>query len=145
MLQNVVGLFGTCGSSKWRAPIMTQLDLVGIKYFNPVVEDWTPECRANEVHHASTDKVIVTVITGETEGVGSLAELGWMALGAKERGQYLVIFIEDHPDKSNNKVRDLVRKYIIDAEESMPQLYLVNSVEEIVPTVIDILKQKETE
>ena len=40
-----VFLGGTCNESTWRNRFILMLD---IEYFNPVVEDWTPECQANE-------------------------------------------------------------------------------------------------
>lgn len=76
-LKDVVGLFGTCGTSLWRDPVMEELAVAGIEFFNPVVPDWTPECATIEADHLATDKVILFVVTGETEGFGSLAETGW--------------------------------------------------------------------
>ena len=40
-----VGLFGTCGSSTWRAPFIEAFEAEEVEYFNPQVEDWTPELR----------------------------------------------------------------------------------------------------
>ena len=41
-------LGGTCAETKWRDELMPLLDRFSINYFNPVVEDWTPECQAIE-------------------------------------------------------------------------------------------------
>ena len=38
-------LGGTCNGSAWRGQIMPRLEG---SYFNPVVEDWTPECQEKE-------------------------------------------------------------------------------------------------
>ena len=40
-----VFLGGTCAKSKWRDNIIPQLKC---EYFNPVVDDWTPECQKIE-------------------------------------------------------------------------------------------------
>ena len=40
-----VFLGGTCAESKWRDNIIPQLKC---EYFNPVVDDWTPECQKIE-------------------------------------------------------------------------------------------------
>lgn len=121
-LKNVVGLFGTCGDSRWREEIAQPiLEQASVEYFNPVVKDWNEEARLREVDHAANDKVILLVITGETSAIGSLAESGWLALNARVRGQKLVAVLQNWfaPDdanpqdvKQNNKARDLVRKYI---------------------------------
>lgn len=42
-----VGLFGTCGRSKWRNPFMEKYKELGIKFFNPQVDDWKPELAAS--------------------------------------------------------------------------------------------------
>ena len=36
-----VYLGGTCNNSNWRNKLIT---ILKVDYFNPVVEDWTPEC-----------------------------------------------------------------------------------------------------
>ena len=143
---DVVGLFGTCGDSTWREDIaIPSLEKAGIRYFNPVVEDWTPECQAEEARHAATDKVILMVITGETTATGSLAEAGWIALQAHLRDQRLVIVIEDMPQDVGraNKVRALVREHM----KSLPvRLYqngtisVCSSVEDAVERAIELMQ-----
>ena len=44
-MKNKVFLGGTCNNSTWRNEL---IPLLNIDYFNPVVEDWTPECQAEE-------------------------------------------------------------------------------------------------
>ena len=41
-------LGGTCAETTWRDELMPLLEADEIDYFNPVVEDWTPECQAIE-------------------------------------------------------------------------------------------------
>ena len=41
-----VFLGGTCNNSTWRDKLIPSLS---INYFNPVVENWTPECQAEEI------------------------------------------------------------------------------------------------
>ena len=38
---NKVFLGGTCAETTWREEL---IDLIQIDYFNPVVDDWTPDC-----------------------------------------------------------------------------------------------------
>lgn len=62
-----VFLGGTCNGSTWRDELIPKLE---IDYFNPVVEDWTPECQAEEeclIH--------LYVITPQQKGVFSIAEM----------------------------------------------------------------------
>jgi hypothetical protein len=39
---STVFLGGTCNNSKWRDILIPKLK---VSYFNPVVENWTPECQ----------------------------------------------------------------------------------------------------
>lgn len=45
---NRVFLGGTCADTTWRSELIPLLEDKKIEYFNPVVEDWTPECQQIE-------------------------------------------------------------------------------------------------
>jgi hypothetical protein len=44
-------------------------------YFNPVVDDWTPECQVNELRERESADIVLYVITPLMTGVYSIAEL----------------------------------------------------------------------
>lgn len=67
-----VFLGGTCAESTWREELIPVLE---IDYFNPVVEDWTPECQAEELKQREECDFILYVITKEMQGVYSIAEV----------------------------------------------------------------------
>jgi hypothetical protein len=67
-----VFLGGTCNESKWRERL---IPLLKIDYFNPVVEDWTPECQAEEYRQKEVCDIHLYVITPKMTGVFSIAEL----------------------------------------------------------------------
>jgi len=67
-------LGGTCNNSTWRDWVMPELDRLKIPYFNPVVEDWTPECQAEEERQKEECDIHLYVITPEMTGVFSIAE-----------------------------------------------------------------------
>ena len=46
-----------------------------VQYFNPVVEDWTEECRLNEIKERESARILVYVITPYMTGVYSIAEV----------------------------------------------------------------------
>jgi len=70
---NKVFLGGTCAETTWREELMAVLQ---VDYFNPVVEDWTPECQANEeVEKRDKCNIHLYVITKEMMGVFSIAEV----------------------------------------------------------------------
>lgn len=66
-----VFLGGTCNNSNWRDKLIKRLE---IEYFNPVVEDWTPECQAEEIVQREACDYCLYVITPEMVGVYSVAE-----------------------------------------------------------------------
>ena len=67
-----VFLGGTCVESTWREKL---IPLLKINYFNPVVEDWTPECMEEELRQRDTCDYCLYVITPRMLGVYSIAEV----------------------------------------------------------------------
>lgn len=71
-MKSKVFLGGTCNNSTWRDEL---IPVIQIDKFNPVVEDWTPECQV--IEQFEKDKVCdihLYVITSEMSGVFSIAE-----------------------------------------------------------------------
>jgi hypothetical protein len=118
-LLDVVGLFGTCGNSRWREEPQRELAKAGIASFNPVVANWTPECAKTEAEHLRRDRALLFVVTGETEGYGSLAETGWAEVAAQRNGRKAFFVIDDYkngdapvdPKHPANRARALVRAH----------------------------------
>ena len=67
-----VFLGGTCNGSTWRDEL---IPLLKCSYFNPVVEDWTPECIEEEYRQKKSAGIELYVITPEATGCFSIAEL----------------------------------------------------------------------
>ena len=53
-----IGLFGTCGGSKWRDKFIAKYNERGIEFFNPQKDDWKPEDAEIEADHLANDGVI---------------------------------------------------------------------------------------
>ncbi|MGB5217100.1 MAG: nucleoside 2-deoxyribosyltransferase domain-containing protein [Smithella sp.] len=66
-----VFLGGTCNDSSWRQQIIPMLD---IDFFNQVVDDWTPQCMAEELRQREQCDFVLYVITPRMTGVYSIAE-----------------------------------------------------------------------
>lgn len=66
-----VFLGGTCNDSQWRNQLIPHLKC---DYFNPVVDDWTPECQAEELLQRKNCDYVLYVITPAMVGVYSIAE-----------------------------------------------------------------------
>ncbi len=67
-----VFLGGTCNESTWRGELIAMLS---IDYFNPVVDDWTPECQAEEIRQRESCDLCLYTITPRMTGVYSIAEV----------------------------------------------------------------------
>jgi hypothetical protein len=67
-----VFLGGTCNESKWREHLIPHLT---IDYFNPVVDDWTEECMAEELKQREECDICLYAITPKMTGVYSIAEV----------------------------------------------------------------------
>lgn len=67
-----VFLGGTCNESSWRNDLIKKLE---INYFNPVVDDWTEECMAEEIKQRESCDFVLYTITPKMTGVYSIAEV----------------------------------------------------------------------
>lgn len=135
-----IGLFGTCGGSRWREPFIAQYEQSGIKFFNPQVADWKPENAIEEAEHLANDAVILFPITSETYATGSLAETGFSILNAirlDDRRDF-VILIEQKLDasltdaiacKESLRARALVVQHL--KKLRLSNLYVVDTMEEM--------------
>jgi hypothetical protein len=70
--KKLVFLGGTCNDTTWRDKIIPKLD---IDYFNPVVENWTPKCKEEELKVRATADYLLYVISPAMTGVYSIAEV----------------------------------------------------------------------
>ncbi len=87
-IMNKIFLGGTCANSAWREQL---IPLLKIPFFNPVVDDWTPECAAEEERQKDEIcNVHLYVISKEMMGVFSAVE----ALdSAYQRGQNSIFWV----------------------------------------------------
>ena len=89
MGKHKVFLGGTCNESTWRDKIIPNLR---IDYFNPVVEDWTPECQAEEERQKNeVCDVHLYVITPRMTGVFSIAEVVESAMTRHDKCVFCVL------------------------------------------------------
>lgn len=72
MAKTKVFLGGTCNNSTWRDKL---IPLLKIDYFNPVVDDWTPECQDEEIRQRKLCDYCLYTITPKMTGVYSIAEV----------------------------------------------------------------------
>ena len=86
-----VGLFGSCGPSRWRQDIaIPMLAAAGVSYFNPVVDNWTSDCMAIEAYHKDHDTNILLVIDRATLGIASMVEAAFL-IGKKRPNMVFVV------------------------------------------------------
>jgi hypothetical protein len=108
-----IGLFGTCGASRWREPFIATYTKLGIQFFNPQVADWTPACAEAENEHFRRDAILLYPVTAETTGFGSLAEVGLAIVEIERSNQSrrpgeareLLIYID--PDCTDPKANEI--------------------------------------
>ena len=73
-MQMHIFLGGTCNGSTWRDDFV-KLIAPDYTWYNPVVEDWTPECKIKEDIEKSNCDMMLYVITPKLTGVYSIAEV----------------------------------------------------------------------
>lgn len=67
-----VFLGGTCNESQWRESLKP---LLNIGFFDPVVDDWTPECMKEELIQREACDYCLYVLTPKMTGVYAVAEV----------------------------------------------------------------------
>jgi hypothetical protein len=107
-----VFLGGTCNESTWRDELIKKLT---IDFFNPVVEDWTPECMAEEIKQRETCDIVLYVITPKMTGVYSIAEVVDDSNKRPEKtvfcfGSELDDGFDEHQIKSMKQVEKMVKE-----------------------------------
>ena len=98
---NKIFLGGTCNESTWRDELIPKLEEIDFDYFNPVVEDWTPECQDIEIYEkANNCDIHLYVITNKMKGVFSIAEAIESVFNKDKKTIFCVLngFDGDFPD-----------------------------------------------
>ena len=137
-----IGLFGTCGSSRWRDAFIQHYTTHNVEYFNPQKDDWKPEDSQIEADHLINDDVILFPITDETFGTGSLAETGYSILSAirSNSQRFVIIYIDPQlqPElftlnplaaKESSNARAIVLAHLKHAQH--PNVFVVDSLDQM--------------
>ena len=106
-------LGGTCNESTWRNKLIPLLEEKGIEYYNPVVEDWTPEHQQEEYRQKEICDVHLYLITKKMKGVFSIAE----AVASCQDASKLILFVfanfDGEFDEGERKSLDAVGNLIV--------------------------------
>lgn len=148
-----IGLFGTCGGSTWRDRFIAAYDLVGYSYFNPQVDNWSPELALVEAEHLANDDIILFPVTGETAGIGSLAEIGFAVNQARaslaQQGpwprQFMFMIdaavtadVDPVLAKESNRARKLVLAHLHKAAADQPNVHIADNLNDLLIDSIDL-------
>lgn len=135
-----IGLFGTCGGSKWRDSFMSIYNKSGIEFYNPQVDDWDPSLATIEAEHLVEDEIILFPVTDETYGMGSLAEVGFsisQAINSNDE-RFVIIYVcptiskekqDENPvlAKESSRARALCLAHLKKQKHKYPNVYITNS------------------
>lgn len=140
-----VGLFGTCGNSKWREPFIKRLDELGVSWYNPCREDWDA---VEDSFQLKNDRIILMPVTDETYGTGTLSESAFGIVttlaSIYQKTTKLVVYVapevkcdESNPQlcnpvaiKESNRARKIVSEHI-KIFNNLPNVYFVDSLEKM--------------
>lgn len=147
-----IGLFGTCGSSRWREPFIHAIQQTKTAtYFNPQLPEgtWTPECADIENQHFLTDDIILFPITSETTAFGSLGEVGFSVeslISNPSVNRFFIFMIDDEclddnasPEQAKDSIRMrvLVKSKLIDIKH--PNIFTVHTLDEMNELMFDLI------
>jgi hypothetical protein len=119
-----IGLFGTCDNIPWREPFIKRYNELGIKYFNPVIDNWSelleksrkglcPNPTVTENYYLNNAEVILFPVLKDSLGQGSLAEMGFSIMRVARNilsgnSQFLIALIDD--DCTDERKTEIERK-----------------------------------
>jgi hypothetical protein len=104
-----VFLGGTCAGSTWREELIPILKEEGIDYFNPVVEEWTDECREKEIQERQECDACLYVISPKMKGIYSIAEAVEDAIRRPNRTVFHVIGVDGKYHFSQSQLESLIQ------------------------------------
>lgn len=104
-----VFLGGTVNGSTWRDKLIPLLNKDSVDYFNPVVEEWTEECKARERIERTRCDVNLYVLTPLMAGVYSIAEVVDDS-NKRPTKTVLMILEEDNHETFTNRNRHSIRE-----------------------------------
>ena len=93
---------GTCAGSKWRQYLVNKLDLSKVSPFDPVVDDWTPECMAEEIKQREECDFCLYVITPRMQGVYSIAEVVDDSNKRVKKTLFFILEYDSDPNDNQN-------------------------------------------
>jgi hypothetical protein len=104
-MANKVFLGGTCNNSTWRDRLIPMLE---IDYFNPVVEDWTPECQQEEIRQKNEIcDIHLYVITPKMKGVFSIAEVIESAMTGEKKCVFCILGVDGNEEFDKAQIKSL--------------------------------------
>ena len=133
-----IGLFGTCGNSTWRKEFIETYKFNDVEFFNPQVDDWSPELAEIEAEHLANDEIILFPVLAETSGLGSLGEVGFSILQAikLDSTRNVIVMIDKTCDiedeavkKESIRARALVMAHL--KKLKYPNVYLVENLSDM--------------
>jgi len=107
-----VFLGGTCNGSTWRERLIPLLE---VDYFDPIVDDWTPEDQKEEIKQRQICDFCLYVITPKMKGLYSIAEAVDDSNKQPEKTIFCTIFLDgvkfdQHQIKSLKAVGEMIVK-----------------------------------
>ncbi len=144
-----IGLFGTCGTSKWRDSFMEKYAALKINFFNPNTPDWKPEDAFIEAEHLANDQVILFPVTSESYGTGSLSEVGFSILQAirlDDRRDFVILVDKDLIPSLNDEIarKESLRSRALVLEHlrklRLRNVFVVDTLEEMLECSIKLYK-----
>lgn len=118
-------LGGSCNPTTWRQNVaIPYLEMNGISYYNPQVDNWTPEVVNSERYAKQNAKILLFVIDKQTRSTVSLVESAFMA--GENKSVVLVIYPFDYNVFSHVDSSQQTSKYMETTSKIVKTRHLVN-------------------
>jgi hypothetical protein len=136
-----VFLGGSCNPTTWRKEIaIPMLEKHRIDYYNPQVDDWTPDLVVTENYQKDHAKYLLFVIDNETRAIASMIEAAYY-IGLGRQVIVVIKKISGNETFAEGEIKDLNRgrTYLHDIAEQK-NIMVFDFIESAVDYIIDCCK-----
>ncbi len=135
----LVGSGAEVQAGSWYSGMQSRLDTLGVSVgdiYAAQKTNWSEEDAYTELHHKTSDAVVLFVVTEEQASFGAMGELGWLVAYCVTNGQKLGVYVERHasdPKSDENRQRLLAMSHLGKQLMDFPDLpvFVANSPEEL--------------
>ncbi|XP_029656423.2 uncharacterized protein LOC115230359 [Octopus sinensis] len=145
-LNDIVFLGGSCNPSNWRKEIaIPYLNNLNISYYNPQVDNWTPDLVKQEDLIKKSCKCLLFVISEETRGIASMVEVAYLS----SMKRHVILVMKDtfnfKTSTDNEQIELYKARKVIEEIMRVNNLYKTDNIAKALEQCVKTINQENVE